>query len=173
MLDCLSGALSSILGRGIKKKMNRIKQHSGGKNMKVKNEKLFVRFYEPGCMTDGPEEWEPSDKGRQQFIDHQSLGNEPEDPDPYYKVLRDGKKSFDFLCSEYKKMYTENNGTGWWGLYTLWLDWEGERWLLPHLLKWWKKETGRDLPHWIGQESSWESPDLVGDIMEKLTDKTP
>ena len=45
------------------------------------------------------------------------------------------------------------NSESWWNLYQLWLDWEDERWALPHLLKWWKKETGEDLPDWVGKEN--------------------
>jgi len=50
-----------------------------------------------------------------------------------------------------KKMYEEIEDQ-WWGLYSLWLDWEGKRWILPYLLNWWKKETGYNLPLWIKKE---------------------
>ena len=100
-------------------------------------------------MNDGPSEWEPSDEGRKQFNDNQSNGKVPDDPDPYYKVLRGGKRSFDLQCRELQLLYLSGE---WWGLNTLWHDWEGRRWVLPYLLGWWKKETGRNLPDWIDKD---------------------
>ncbi len=119
--------------------------------MKVKHERLFVWFYFPGVLNSGPKEWEPSDIGRRQFLDHQSLGLWPEELDPYFEVLSAGKRMFDWHSSELLSMWKSGE---WWGHHLLWLDWEGDRWILPHLLKWWKGVTGRDLPPWIGQEVS-------------------
>jgi hypothetical protein len=91
----------------------------------------------------------PNDIGRQQFFEFQSFGKRPEQPDKYYEKLVKGKEKFDYIVSEYQKMY--RNGE-WWGLYQVWLDWKEERWLLPYLLSWWKKETGYDLPNWITKD---------------------
>jgi hypothetical protein len=41
----------------------------------------------------------------------------------------------------------------WWGIFRLWLDWKGDRWMLPSLLKWHKEE----LPEWITKEDIDES----------------
>lgn len=103
----------------------------------IKNEKLFVRF------SGYPHE--KTQTGRQQFFDSQSFGIFPTDPDPYYICLTEGKKQFDMQCSELRKMYLGQ--TEWWGLYQLWLDWEGERWVLPYLCKW-----HSNLPDWIDKE---------------------
>jgi len=100
-------------------------------------------------LNDGPLAWEPSSTGRKQFFEYQSSGTKPTSPDPYFWVLIYGKQSFDFLCSEYQQLYRSKE---WWGLYSLWLDWKGKRWVLPYLLKWWKKETRTDLPDWIDKE---------------------
>ena len=35
----------------------------------------------------------------------------------------------------------------WWGLMDIWIDWKGDRWMLPYLLKW-----HDDLPDWIDRE---------------------
>jgi hypothetical protein len=64
-----------------------------------------------------------------------------------------GKWSFDFLSSEYKKMWVKRE---WWGWLTLWLDWKGQRWILPHLVKWYPEVTGREIPDWIGIEDDAE-----------------
>ncbi len=91
----------------------------------------------------------PTETGKQQFFDDQSRGIKPTDPDSYYQVLSYGKIQFDLLCREYYLLYKSGE---WWGFHQLWKDWEGERWLLPYLLKWYKKETGRSLPIWITKE---------------------
>jgi len=114
---------------------------------KIKNEKIFVRF----CSLDRLKNIEVADLGRQQFFDDQSLGIKPEFPDPYYEKLTYGKRQFDYLSTEYRDLYKNKE---WHGFYQLWKDWKGERWLLPHLLKWFKKETGRDLPTWINNEGN-------------------
>ena len=92
----------------------------------------------------------PTELGRQQFYEFQSLGKRPEQPDLYFKKLVEGKEKFDYIVSEYHKMYRKGE---WWGLYQLWMDWKEERWLLPYLLSWWKKETGNDLPDWITKDT--------------------
>lgn len=40
-----------------------------------------------------------------------------------------------------------------WGIYILWQDWKGNRWMLPSFLKWYKSE----LPSWITDEEIDES----------------
>ena len=109
----------------------------------------------------------PNEVGRKQFYDYQTFGaykhsvhGQPYKViingqhseiilDDYFFVLQKGKEMFDFLTSEYKKMY--DNGE-WWGFYRLWIDWKGNRWLLPYLLSWFSKHTGRELPVWIDKE---------------------
>jgi len=66
--------------------------------------------------------------------------------DPYFFVLKHGKHQFDLITSEYEQRY--ENGLDWDGLYQLWMDWEGDRWLLRHVLKWMK-----NLPDWIDKEN--------------------
>jgi len=93
---------------------------------------------------------EPTELGKQQFFDDQSRGIKPNEPDQYYKVLSYGKTQFDLLSREHYLLYKSGE---WWGLYQLWQDWEGERWVLPHLLKWYKKVTKKDLPKWVSKET--------------------
>ena len=88
----------------------------------------------------------PSDIGREQFFKYQSWGVKPDTPDIYFDILMSGRKVMDFLCSEYEQMYDRGD---WWGLYQVWIDWKGNRWLLPHLLKWRKTKTGLELPKWL------------------------
>lgn len=104
--------------------------------MKIKNEKIFNRF------TRYPSE--PTKEGKKQFFEQQSHGVSPKQKEPYYISLNDGKEQFDLLCREYQQMYQKRE---WWGFYQLWIDWKGERWLLPHLCKW-----HRMLPKWLGKE---------------------
>lgn len=59
------------------------------------------------------------------------------------------------LVSEYQQMYV--NGE-FWGFYTLWIDWKGNRWILPYLCKWYYGE----LPEWLTNEE-------IGDIDESTT----
>lgn len=94
---------------------------------------------------------EPNDLGRQQFFDYQTKGIKPENPDKYYEKLKDGKKWFDWQVSEYHQSYVKGTD-GWFGLIQLWVDWKGERYLLPHLLKWRKDIVGEELPWWITNE---------------------
>lgn len=109
---------------------------------KIKHERLFLRFY-----------IEPAERGKKQFIDHQSRGIIPRHPDLYYSALSQGKKNFDFLCREYEQLYI--NGE-WWGFFQLWKDWKGERWILPMLCGWYPKITKRRLPKWLTHEVSEE-----------------
>ena len=51
---------------------------------------------------------------------------------------------FDLLVSEYQKMYYKGE---WPGFYCLWIDWKGNRWLLPYLLSWHK-----NLPERLAEE---------------------
>lgn len=47
-------------------------------------------------------------------------------------------------------------GEEWYGMYGLCLDWKGDRWMLPYLLKW-----HDDLPDWIDKEDL-EEIDFMG-----------
>ena len=93
---------------------------------------------------------EPNDIGRLQFYKNQTEGKFKLDQygkselDDYFFVLKYGKHQFDLLCREYQQMHKKGE---WWGLYDIWIDWEGDRWLLPYLLKW-----HNDLPDWIDKE---------------------
>jgi len=64
-------------------------------------------------------------------------------------VLTEGKWLFDLITREHQLMYTTGQ---FWGFHQLWLDWKGHRWILPFILKWYKKESGEDLPDWLGKE---------------------
>lgn len=105
-------------------------------SIKVKNEELFRYFAHSDC--------EPTNIGREQFFKEQSLGKSPDSPDPYYLILSHGKRQFDWLTSEYQRMYFLRE---WWGFLTLWKDWEGNRWILPYLCKWHPNP-----PEWIDKE---------------------
>jgi hypothetical protein len=109
----------------------------------IKNERLFYELSQ--LKTD------PTELGRRQFFLYQSSGLIPGNPDPYYETLTNGKWQFDFLSSEYLKMWRKRE---WWGWYLLWNDWEGRRWILPYLVKWYPGETGREIPAWITLEVS-------------------
>ncbi len=139
--------------------------------MTIKNEKIFVRFYDPSFMPSWGgtieelrklqnKEYIPSETGKEQFYRAESFGEFPENPDLYFYVLFFGKKSFDMMVTEYRKLYIGKKE--WWGLYQVWLDWKGERWVLPYLLKWWEKATNRDLPSCIGLEID------TGDFLKEL-----
>jgi len=96
---------------------------------------------------------EPNDVGRKQFYQYQTNGKHKHsrflDPnlDPYFFVLKQGKHQFDLLVRELQQSYEKE--IHWGGFYSLWLDWEGDRWLLPHLCKWYKGE----LPDWLDKEN--------------------
>lgn len=107
------------------------------KKIKIKNEKLFVKF--------SRFLFQPTAIGRRQFFEAQSYGKFTSKPDPYYICLNDGKEMFDLQCSELQQMYQKNE---WWGWYQLWIDWEGERWIIPHLCKWHK-----NIPKWVTDEN--------------------
>lgn len=95
---------------------------------------------------------EPNDLGRLQFYEYQTTGKYKLEEygkstvvDNYFFVLREGKHKFDLLVREYQQMY--RNGE-WYGFYQLWLDWKGDRWMLPSLCKWYKDQ----LPEWLTNE---------------------
>lgn len=111
--------------------------------MKIKNEILFRRF--------SPIKTRPSQKGREQFVDHQSRGIKPLHPTKYFLALNDGKTHFDLLSNEYRTLYFSDE---WWGWLQLWLDWEGERWILSHLCKW-----HPNIPEWLTLEIGKEELD--------------
>jgi hypothetical protein len=91
-------------------------------SIEVKNEELFRTLAENCYKADGILAISPTEGGRKQFFEKQSKGIEPDVPDSYYTFLMKGKWSFDFLSSEYKKMWVKRE---WWGWLTLWLDWKG------------------------------------------------
>lgn len=124
---------------------------------KVKHEEIFIRF-----CSEHLDDIEPTEIGRQQFYEYQSVGKQPINPDDYYIKLTSGKTSFDLLVREYQQGYI-NKDDRWFGLLQLWIDWEGERYILPHLLKWRKKLTGEDLPSWITSEKL-----TLDDILEGM-----
>ncbi len=69
------------------------------KRITIKNESTFVYFA-------GKEEYcVPDEVGRKQFFNKQTYGNTPSTPNLYYKYLMKGKWLFDFLTSEFKKLY--------------------------------------------------------------------
>jgi len=87
--------------------------------------------------------------GRKQFFENQTSGKVPDNPDKYYTTLIEGKLKLDLLCREYHQLYIKGE---WWGFYQLWLDYKGYRWLLEYLCKWYKTETGRELPEWLKKD---------------------
>jgi len=106
--------------------------------MKIKKEALFCNF---AIVTA-----EPNDKGREQFFERQTYGVEPENPDPYYIMLTEGQKWFDWQVQEYVKLYLCDE---WWGWDTIIRDylfsWDEESkkcvrddrtWILPYLFSW-------------------------------------
>ena len=115
--------------------------------MKIKHERLFRLFYRPGVLNDGPQEWTLNHLGRQQFHEHESRGIIPTDPDPYYWVLHHGKKAFDLHVATLREDFCNPARMCWPGVYALWLDWKGNRWVLPHILPF------LDLPEWITREN--------------------
>lgn len=115
--------------------------------MKIKNENIFQYFAEGENL-----DTNPTELGQIQFFEHQSTGKAPQNPDPYYLALTQGKWWFDFQTRELEQLYLREDE--WWGFYQLWTDWKGNRWLLPHLCKWFPKLTGRKLPDWLGVEQS-------------------
>ncbi len=131
----------------------------------VKNERLFVRFYEPNSLfCPAVDNEKPTDRGREQFAAHQSRGVTPDAPDPYFTVLSGGKRAFDLLCRELEQAFV---GSGsWWGTYALWEDWKGERWVLPHLLGWYKRVTGFTQPRWWSMEGEWNAPEIQEAVAE-------
>jgi hypothetical protein len=115
------------------------------KKHKIKNEKIFVWFYQENYQ----EEVVLTEIGRNQFYENQTFGKcqiHSKDLDPYFYVLYYGKRSFDHLTREYQQLYEKRDE--WWGLHQIWEDWKGHRWILPKLLKWYPKE----LPKWITEE---------------------
>jgi len=107
---------------------------------------------------------EPNDIGRKQFYEYQTNGKYKHEKfgyskivDNYFFVLKEGKHKFDLAVREYQQMYL--NGE-FWGFYQLWLDWKGDRWILPQLCKWYKGE----LPKWLTSETE--------EINEEITEET-
>ena len=128
------------------------------KKRKIKNEKIFIVFYQHNYIWKDVEVV-PSEEGRKQFYENQSFGKyktHSKDLDPYFFVLFYGKRDFDLLVRGYQQAYEKR--TEWYGLYQLWLDWKGDRWILPQLLKWYPFE----LPKWVTRE------DLKEDEIEEL-----
>ena len=109
------------------------------KKIKIKNEAIFAYFAKNNsccCVS--------SISGKKQFFEKQSNGITPEKEDDYYKFLMRGKWIFDFLSSEYKKLYYSGE---WWGWYMLWVDWKGSRLILKKLCSWHKR-----IPKWVHLE---------------------
>lgn len=113
--------------------------------IKIKNEKVYQHFMSDKIL--------PTEEGRSQFFNEQSEGIKPLEPDAYYRSLSRGKTSFDFLVSEYRKMWEMGE---WWGFLLLWRDWSGNRWILPYLCSWYPSLRGRPLPEWLGKETKGE-----------------
>lgn len=119
----------------------------------INNENVFIALAEPFYRENEIPIPTPSQEGKEQFFRKQSYGEEPKEPNPYYIFLMKGKWSLDFLSTEYHKMWRKRE---WWGWYLLWEDWEGKRWLLPYLTKWYPEETGKKIPKWVTLEISLE-----------------
>ena len=131
------------------------------KKIKIKREEVFVRIFTIGCrkgsFVKDTKNIIPTDLGRTQFYENQSFGKyngllniRNDILDDYFYVLYDGKRTLDLMITEYRNMYLGRKE--WWGLYQLWIDWKGDRWILSYLLGWYKKETGNELPNWLLKE---------------------
>lgn len=75
--------------------------------MKERWKRLFARF-ERCC--DGPEY---NKAGADQFIAYESMGTLPENPDPYFQRLLDGKKWYEWTINEYAALYDTSEWWGW------------------------------------------------------------
>jgi hypothetical protein len=51
--------------------------------------------------------------GLEQFHNYESRGLVPEQPDPYFARLLDGKKWWEWSLNEYAKLYESNEWPGW------------------------------------------------------------
>jgi len=107
-------------------------------------EELYLKF------SDG--DVPPTEEGRQQFYDYESYGKYPENPDPFFLRLQQGKKWFSVTQEMIREKYLTWE---WWGFYCYWKDWKGERWVLKHLFSWCPKEH---LPDWFYREDIEEPP---------------
>jgi hypothetical protein len=96
---------------------------------------------------------EPTETGRQQFLENESYGTIPENPDPFYERLQQGKKWFSVSQEMIRKQYLTWE---WWGFYCYWKDWKGERWVLKYLFSWLPSEW---LPDWFFREDIEDIPD--------------
>ena len=93
---------------------------------KVKHERLFLFFSRQKNI-------EPTNAGRKQFRDHQSLGIKPQNPERYYERLTHGKRMFDLAVQDYKKLYFSGE---WWGWHAIVNDWRDNLWVLAYLFQW-------------------------------------
>jgi hypothetical protein len=91
-----------------------------------------------------PKNVEPTERGRQQFFEWQSYGAYPDNPDPYFLSLDEGRKWFHVQQTTIKDSYLTWE---WWGWYCYWVDWKGERWVLRHLMAWHPEP-----PSWLFKE---------------------
>lgn len=104
--------------------------------MKIKKENVYCAFSSRNA--------ERTSIGIKQFIDHDTHGIKPENPDEYYLKLWEGKKRLDWQRAELKnsirKFYglsvTEQPSTDFQGWLQLRLDWENELHILKDLLSW-------------------------------------
>jgi hypothetical protein len=79
--------------------------------------------------------------GLRQFIDLDSHGVKPSEPDAYFTLLLNGKASFNWQKTGMRDTYFGVSESGvelfrWPGLFALWCDWAGERWMLRELIDW-------------------------------------
>ena len=93
---------------------------------------------------------EPTDIGRQQFFDFESRGIVPENPDPYYLRLSDGRKWLDWQRNDMKEQYFRYlNGIsdcGWYGWHQLREDFKDDLEVLKLLMNW-----HPNIPKWVLQ----------------------
>lgn len=89
-------------------------------------------------------EIEPTELGRLQFIEYESCGIRPENPDFYFLGLEEGKKWFNVQQTDIKNSYLTWEWDGW---YRHWIDFKGERWVLKDLMSWHDNP-----PNWLFKE---------------------
>lgn len=110
-----------------------------------KQEELYLYF--------SPRKDPPTDEGRQQFLEHESHGVVPVEPDGFYLRICEGKKWFEWQQNEFRDHYLHPEY--WWGWDQLRVDWDGHHWKLKELFRWHK--APELLPDWL-KAAEWQPP---------------
>jgi hypothetical protein len=119
------------------------------KKIRIKYEDIYLKF------SKRENEPTPNELGRRQFYEFESWGKVPENPDPYYLRLCDGRKWMDWQRNELKysihKFFgleiKEQCSIEFHGWYLLREDWLGELHILKMLMNWCDF-----VPSWVFEE---------------------